>query len=553
MKLPILTVFSLLIVTLLLYSCDRDREFSDQLIQRIKADSSLDGEFEGDLIFNLETIQALYEEENQILLPKWGNIDKVNEMLFVIRNISADGLHPQDYHLNSIETQVEKVFRGGEANIEDRVKLELLLTDAYLLITTHLAAGKIDQERVDPKWKAAKRTPRHNLEKFVDSTIVHDQIIESILSLTPNHREYKNLKKGLANYRSIATNGGWGNFELTLPKLERGMSHPDVAKLRNRLSRERELSTLASDENVFDDGLYESVIEFQNLHGLTPDGVVGKGTAEALNVSVEDRIAAIEANMERWRWLSDNLGDRYIQVNIANYEMQVVENDQPVLISRAIVGRPYRQTPVFSAVMNHLVLAPTWTVPPGILWQDVIPAVKKNPAYLSQKKMQLLRSNGSVVDPSTIDWKNVTRSNFPYTVRQVPGKDNALGGVKFMFPNPYHVYIHDTPTRDLFAQTDRTFSSGCIRISKPMELADYLLRDKPEWTADQINRTIAQGKERAIYLSNPIQVHILYLTTWAEDDGTMHFRKDVYNRDQPLLAALKQAPPTEAIVIAPSL
>ena len=553
MKLPILPVFSLLIVTLLLYSCDRDREFSDQLIERIKADSSLDGEFEGDLIFNLETIQALYEEEDQILLPKWGNMDKVNEMLYVIRNISADGLHPQDYHLNSIETLVEKVFRGGEANMEDRVKLELLLTDAYLLITTHLAAGKIDQEKVDPKWKAAKRTPRHNLEKFVDSTIVHDQIIESILSLTPNHRGYKNLKKGLANYRSIAAIGGWGDFELTLPKLERGMSHPDVAKLRNRLSRERELRTVASDENMFDDGLYESVIEFQNLHGLTPDGVVGKGTAEALNVPVEDRIAAIEANMERWRWLSDNLGDRYIQVNIANYEMQVVENDQPVLISRAIVGRPYRQTPVFSAVMNHLVLAPTWTVPPGILWQDVIPAVKKNPAYLSQKKMQLLRSNGSVVNPSTIDWKNVNRSNFPYTVRQVPGKDNALGRVKFMFPNPYHVYIHDTPTRDLFAQTDRTFSSGCIRISKPMELADYLLRDKPEWTADQITRTIAQGRERAIYLSNPIQVHILYLTTWAEDDGTIHFRKDVYNRDQPLLAALKQAPPTTAIVVAPSL
>ncbi|HSJ66401.1 MAG TPA: L,D-transpeptidase family protein, partial [Anditalea sp.] len=156
---------------------------------------------------------------------------------------------------------------------------------------------------------------------------------------------------------------------------------------------------------------------------------------------------------------------------------------------------------------------------------------------------QLLRSNGSVVNPSTIDWKNVNRSNFPYTVRQVPGKDNALGDVKFMFPNQYHVYIHDTPTRNLFTQTDRSFSSGCIRISKPMELTEYLLSDKSEWTRDQIKRTIAQGKERTIFITNPIQVHLLYLTTWAEDDGTVHFRKDIYNRDQPLLAALNQAPP----------
>jgi len=553
MKISISSLFTLILLFMMIIGCDRDREFSDKFKQRIKADSSVPGELGGDLIFNLETIEALYEVENEIILPKWGSMDKVNEMLYIIRNVTTDGLHPQDYHLDAIEALVEKVFTAEQTNIENKVKLELLLTDAYLLITTHLAAGKTDQEKVDPRWKAARRAPRHDLGRFVDSTIVHDQIIESIQSLTPSHREYRNLKTGLAAYRAMALNGGWGHFDLTVPKLGKGMTHSDVGKLRIRLSGEYEQNDISHGTNDFDDELHDLVVQFQKLNGLSPDGVVGKGTMEALNISVDERIAAIEANMERWRWLSDDLGERYIKVNIANFEMQVVENDQPVFTSDAIVGRPYRQTPVFSSEMTHLVLAPTWTVPPTILWQDVIPAVKRNPAYLSQKNMQLLNRNGTAVNPATVDWKNVNRSNFPYMVRQAPGKDNALGAVKFMFPNQYMVYIHDTPTRNLFVHADRSFSSGCIRISKPLEFAEYLLSDQPEWTSDQINRTIAQGRERTIYLSSPIQVHLLYLTTWAEDDGTVHFRRDIYNRDQPLLSALKQLPPSGDMVITPSL
>jgi len=387
---------------------------------------------------------------------------------------------------------------------------------------------------------AAKRTPRHDLARFVDSTIVYDRVIESIQSLTPSHREYRNLKKGLAIYRTMGENGGWEPVEINVAKLERGMSHPDVGKLRKRLSAGEEIDSL-----LFDYELYGKVVAFQKLHGLTADGIVGKGTVEAFNISVEERIADIEANLERWRWLSDDLGERYIKVNIANFEMQVVENDQPVFICEAIVGRPFRQTPVFSSVMNHLVLAPTWTVPPTILWQDVIPAVKKNPAYLSQKNMQLISRDGSMVNSANVDWKNVSRSNFPYMVRQAPGKDNALGAVKFMFPNQYSVYIHDTPTRNLFVHADRSFSSGCIRISKPLEFAHYLLSDQSSWTSEQINRTIAQGRERTIFLTTPIPVHLLYMTTWAEDDGTVHFRKDIYHRDQPLLSALKMGPPVE--------
>jgi L,D-transpeptidase YcbB len=516
------------------------KEFSDKFRKQVEALNDPDQSSDNIPIHNPEAIATLYEEEGELVLPKWGNREKVDEMLFVIRTIGQEGLRPEDYHLEAIEMLIPEVFDSENPETDDMVRLELLLTDAYLLISTHLSGGKVDAETIDPRWKAARRTARHDLAQFVDSTIVHDNIIESLQSLTPSHREYITLKKGLASYRELAATGGWEAFELTVPKLEKGMTHPDVAKLRKRLvATQGDVYGDLANENSFDEVLHDQVVLFQSLNGLDADGVVGKGSLAALNISVEERIAGIEANLERWRWLSDDLGERYIKVNIANFELQVVENDQPVFISRAIVGRPYRETPVFSSRMNHLVFAPTWTVPPTILWQDVIPAVRKNPAYLAQKNMQVLRRDGSVVDPSSIDWKNVNRSNFPYMVRQAPGKDNALGDVKFMFPNQYSVYIHDTPTRNLFVHADRSFSSGCIRISKPLELAEYLLKDKKEWTPEQIKRVIAQGRERTVFITEPISVHILYLTAWADAEGTVHFGKDIYNRDKPLLNALK--------------
>jgi murein L,D-transpeptidase YcbB/YkuD len=281
---------------------------------------------------------------------------------------------------------------------------------------------------------------------------------------------------------------------------------------------------------------------FQLRNGLTTDGVIGKATIEAMNVSVEDRIASIEANLERWRWLSDDLGERYIKVNIANFELQVIENGDMVFSTEVIVGLTNRMTPVFSSIMTYLVLNPDWTVPPTILNDDIIPSVISNPEYLAEKDLKILRTDGTEVDPSTIDWINIVTADFPYSVHQEPGPKNALGRIKFMFPNQYSVYIHDTPNHKLFGRTERSFSSGCIRVNNPMDLAACLMKDNPAWTPTQIKNVIDQGTERSINLANPIQVHILYLTAWASDDGVVYFRKDIYDRDQPLLAALKQNP-----------
>jgi len=499
---------------------------------------------DGAVICNPDIITQLYEKSEKLLSVAWNSRENLDQMLFVLHNVYREGLNPEDYHLSAIEKLVNKIILSDEAEVVDIARLELLLTDSFLLLSAHLAAGKTDAGTIDPQWKASRRALTIDWRKFIDSTLQNRHIIENLQKLTPEHREYSNLKKALAEYLQIEERGGWGRFSTILPKLEKGMWNPDIALLRNRLAvTQGYIEDTIDDKNLFDQYLYKQVMLFQLRNGLTPDGVVGKATIEAMNIPVEDRIATIDANLERWRWLSNDLGERYIKVNIANFELQVIEKDDMVFSTEAIVGLTSRETPVFSSIMTYLVLNPDWTVPPTILNTDIIPSVINNPAYLAEKNLKILRIDGTEVDPSTIDWINIVTAGFPYRIHQEPGPKNALGRVKFVFPNQYSVYIHDTPNHNLFGRSDRSLSSGCIRVNNPLALAAWLMKDNPAWTSAQIKNVIDQGKERTVNLATPIQVHIVYLTAWASDDGLVCFRKDIYNRDQPLMAALKQGPP----------
>lgn len=534
------------LAALIIIGCSRKAhktEFPDKLaiIEEIINEDSV--VLDGTPLYNPDIITQLYEKSKNLLSEVWERKANIDQMLYAIRNVTMDGLHPEDYHLSTIEKLAQKIISSDQVNVEDIAKLELLLTDSFVLLSAHLANGKTNMETIDPRWWAARRAVNNDLQKFINSSLKSNRIIEGLQTITPKHREYNNLRVALLKYRQISQNGGWEPFQSTLPKLEIGMRHPDVILLRNRLAITQGYIELDSlDAELFDSTLNKQVTLFQKRNGLTPDGVVGKSTIEAMNIPAEERIASMEASLERWRWISDDLGIRYIKVNIANFELQVVENDSIVFITEAIVGRTYRETPVFSSTMAYMVLNPDWTVPPTILNDDIIPSVIKNPDYLMKKNLKVINKIGMEVDPSTIDWSSIGTNGFPYKVKQNPGADNALGRVKFMFPNKYSVYIHDTPNHSLFGLTDRPFSSGCIRINHPMELAAWLLKDKPEWTPAELESIIKQRKERSVKISEPIQVHILYLTSWASDDGTVYFRKDVYNRDQPLLAALKQRP-----------
>ncbi len=253
-------------------------------------------------------------------------------------------------------------------------------------------------------------------------------------------------------------------------------------------------------------------------------------------------------NLERWRWLPQNLGYPNIQINIANFELDVNEDETSVLDMRVIVGKTYRRTPVFSDNMTYLVLCPHWNVPDNIAAQDILPDVKKDPDYLSRLGFKILRGWGAdmeIVDPVTINWAELNAKDLNFRFRQDPGPLNALGQIKFMFPNRFNVYLHDTPTRGLFAKTARDFSSGCIRIEKPIELAEYLLKDDSLWTRDTILQNIKKNVEQTVKLPKPIPVHILYWTAWVSPDGAVNFRNDIYQRDNALLEALKENPQSE--------
>jgi len=492
------------------------------------------------IICNPDVITQLYEKSEKLLSVVWNSRENLEQMLFVLHNVNLEGLNPQDYHLSAIEKLADKIILSEMVEVADIARLELLLTDSFLLLSSHLAVGKIDAVTIDPQWKASRRALMIDWEKFKDSTLKDSRIIKNLQLLTPGHREYCNLKKALAEYRKIQENGGWGSFNTLLPKLEKGACNSDIPLLRNRLAvTQGYIIETIEDKYLFDQSLYEQVIRFQLRNGLVADGVVGKATIEALNIPVEDRIATIEANLERWRWLSNDLGERYIKVNIANFDLQIIEKDDLVFSTEAIVGLTSRETPVFSSIMTYLVLNPDWTVPPTILNTDIVPSVISNPDYLTEKNLKILRIDGTEVDPSSIDWINIVATGFPYRIHQEPGPENALGRVKFMFPNQYSVYIHDTPNHKLFGRSDRSLSSGCIRVNDPLALAAWLMKDSPAWTPEQIKNVIDLGKERTVNLIKPIQVHIVYLTAWASNDGLVYFRKDIYDRDQPLLAALK--------------
>jgi murein L,D-transpeptidase YcbB/YkuD len=290
---------------------------------------------------------------------------------------------------------------------------------------------------------------------------------------------------------------------------------------------------------------------FQKDWGLNADGKIGKGTLLALNNKPNNLISQLKVNMERYRWLPLQEPEKYIIVNIANFKLALIEGVDTLISMRAIVGKDYRKTPVFNARMTYIVFAPTWTVPPTILMNDVIPELLKGPGYLKQKNMKILRNNGTEIAYSDIDWSKISKTNFPYMVRQNSGSQNALGKVKFMFPNSYDVYIHDTPTRGLFARDDRAISSGCIRIEKPFELAELLLSSSPEWTPAKIHNAMQQNSEQTVGLKTPVDVILLYLTAWSEGNGHVQFRKDIYQRDAMVLNALNKKPEAEKIKVIP--
>lgn len=494
-----------------------------------------------------EAMIEFYEERR--FGPAWigdrGPTPRIDSLLAVLQQADRQGLRPADYHVDAIQTLHQKIQNGDSQDLGRISDLELLSTDAFLLYASHLLTGRLSPTEITPTWNISSREA-DLIQKLTEATS-GTSIATVLQSLHPPQSEYARLVEALRRYRRLAASGGWPTVP-ERPTLRAGEQGSRVGRVRQRLRVTGDLSSDRSEApDSFGTSLRDAVVGFQERHGLEPDGAVGPATRAALNVPAAERVQQLIVNMERWRWLPQDLGRRYVLVNIAGFRLRVVEEGDEVLRMSVVTGRPYRQTPVFSGEISYLVLNPYWHVPHSIATKDKLPEIKKDPSYLDRQQFKIFRGWGAdaqPIDPSTIDWARLSQGNFPYRLRQEPGPMNALGRVKFMFPNRYSVYLHDTPTRGLFAQAERAFSSGCVRVERPLELAEYLLADPSTWSRARIQSVIeSTNTERSVLLRERVPVHLQYWTAWVEEDGTVHFRNDVYQRDGAVREALRSPPP----------
>jgi murein L,D-transpeptidase YcbB/YkuD len=497
-----------------------------------------------------EKLPVFYERRGYE--PAWindkGITSQADYLMSMLQDAEKEGLRATDYHFAEIEKLVDKTKKLPvetlEMNAPMLTDVELLLTDAFLLYGAHLLAGKVNPETFDPEWHARRKEA--DLAEKLEDALTTGSVEETLQCFLPQQPGYAALKAALSRYKDLASTEKWDRIP-DGSKLQKGDRNERVALVRKRLSTtDRANSIQGDEEELFDEALEQAVRNFQDLHGLETDGVIGSATLSAMNVPLEDRIRQIELNMERWRWLPQDLGTRYILVNVPQFALTVMEKSKPVMSMKVIVGKKYRRTPVFSDRMTYLVLSPFWNVPPHIAVVDKLPIIRKDPEYLTREHFKVFQGWGAEareIDPITIDWSQLTPDNFPYRLRQDPGTGNALGPAKFMFPNKFNVYLHGTSSPELFKQNVRTLSSGCIRIEKPIDLAVYLFQDDPDWTQQKILEVIDKHEEQTVQLTKPLLVHLQYWTAWVDDSKQVNFREDIYSRDKLLNEALSEKPP----------
>lgn len=494
----------------------------------------------GSTLQAVEAIQTFYLQ--RVYAAAWshdaGILDASIDGLFkALKEAEQEGLNTKDYHIERLQTMRGRLQRliADNQSLEPAMlaTFDLLLTDAFLAYGTHLQSGRFAPERIGGGPHTAQETI--HLPDLLSTALATGNTTEALRQLIPPQAGYAQLRTTLAHYRALAARGGWPAILEGAPlrPMERDRR---VITLRARLKATGDMtaSTQAKDETLYDRDVEQGVRTFQERHGLPLDGVVGEQTLVALNVPVGVRIQQIRQNMDRWRWLPESLGKRHILVNIPDFSLVVMEHDKPQLAMRVVVGLPSWPTPTFSANMTYIVLRPDWGVPYNIAKKEILPRLRQNPGYLSQQNLQAWvagEDGARRIDPRSVTWSQISSGAVRF--RQEPGPRNPLGDVKFMFPNPYHVYLHDTPSRSLFAKPFRAFSHGCIRLEKPMDLAAYVLRDNKQWTPERVQAVLAKRTSQTVSLPEPIPVHLVYRTAWIDDSGKVQFRPDLYGHDTP--------------------
>ena len=456
--------------------------------------------------------------------PYWLNNQKsIDELILALTNAPKQGLPIARYEVEKITNLL-----GSKDHLE-LAQLEILLTRKFLLHAKDVSVGIIDPTALTSSIKIAVQSPQP--DEFLSALSYPSSISDYLDSLQPKDPDYLNLQLELQ--KLLLSEKKLSKFTVVPDKttLEDGMSHPNIIALRAKLKELGYLDT-ASESESFDEELMKAVMLFQENSGLNADGVVGRKTIHALNVPIRTRIIQVLVNLERMRWLNFDLGNHYIIVNQPNYKAQLVKSDNVLWESKVVIGLPDFQTAEFFDQMTHIIVNPTWHVPKSIAIDEYLPKIQQDPEFLTNNEMQLyVRGTSKVIDSNLIDMSVFTVDNFPFEIKQNPGNINALGQVKFMFPNKFSIYMHDTPMKPLFSKDLRAFSHGCVRVERPFEFANALLTDDEEIKSPQFYSALSSGTETQLNLAEAIPVYLTYRTVIFDDFGTVNYRPDIYGRD----------------------
>ncbi len=491
-------------------------------------------------LYSTKFLPKVYTENE--FFPLWmkhyDSVARVDEMIDFIAEAEFHGLNPDDYHLRELKALRVEAEENKQLffDADFVTRLDIFLSDAFFALASHIYYGKTDSDSLNSIWDIPRDKNKQPFDKHLMSILKGNSIAEGFRRFYSPHPGYEGMVSEAKRLKGKIGEDFTVDVEL-VRSIKPGDSLDAMALIKSKLA----FLGFYEPDTLFNPFLYDkksvaAVKQLQKQFGFNRDGVIGRHTLKALNVPVKSRIQQLYVNMERLRWMPDSLEPVYIMVNIADFHLDVIEGNDTLLSMRTIVGKDARKTPVFHSQITYLVLSPSWHIPPTIQKNDVIPAVMKNISYLDEKQMLVYDSKGRIVDPASVNWK---KKGMKYSIKQKPGAHNSLGKVKFMFPNKYNIYLHDTPSRSLFARDQRTFSSGCIRVEKPLDLAALLLSDKEEWNFDKISQAMNAGNEKTVVLNKKIGVYIYYLTAWSTPAGEINYRTDIYDRDKAISESLK--------------
>ena len=481
-----------------------------------------------------DQVTQLYKLRNYNLI--WSNGQQYNEnareLYKIIRQADKYGLSPADYDVNVIQYFLQSTI----SDLNFFRKSDVTFTHAYIKLASHLGKGKYSKTR-DLQDK------EYALIEILSEAVENKSISKTIGNLKTNHSRYTKLALALNKYRSFE----YEHQPIVLDQKSLAISDqsPEIIKLRKRLHDYGDYTDEDLHSDVLDEPIALAITNFQNRHGLKADGILGEKTVRELNIPIAYRIQQLELNLERARHLPDISQGRHLIINIPDYNLYVVDSGQTIYKSRVVVGKKKDATPVLTSGLTELVLNPYWNVPFSIASKEIIPKMQQDPEYLVKNNMQLLgfiNNQTHVISPEAIDWSTIDFSGTPLRIRQAPGSRNSLGRIKFIFPNAYSIYLHDTPSRSLFSRNHRAFSHGCVRVEDPFGLAKVLLPSQDAWSKDDLYYSVKHNKTKTVKLDNPTPIHIIYMTAWVDDQNVINFRPDIYKRDSQIASTLYNAP-----------